>query len=1060
MADHNEIQFETELCEYLAAHGWLYSPNDTGYDKTRALFPEDVFGWLADTQPDELAKVVTLGGPQEAKQKSAVLAELVRCLDTPLDNSGGTLAVLRKGFKHVSARFNMCEFKPETSKNAATLKRYDKVRLRVVRQVHFSPKDGRSIDLVFFVNGLPVATTELKTDFTQSVQEAIQQYKNDRDPSGSHAGGKSGTQPLLQFGSRALVHFAVSNDEVWMTTRLNGAKTRFLPFNQGYEGGKGNPPAADGKSSSAYLWEQILQRETWLNIIGKFLHVQTIVKIDPINGKRSKVTTLLFPRYHQWEVVTSIVEAARNEGPGHKYLVENSAGSGKTNSISWLGHRLASLHDANDKPVFDGVIIVTDRNVLDEQLQAALQQIDGGKGVVASIGKDEVRKSGKGSKSNLLTHALTSGKRIIVVTINTFPYAMEKLGSKALEGKNFAVIADEAHSSQTGKTANQLRDVLTSAEIEAMEDGAGVDMEALLAEAASKRSKAVNVSFFAFTATPKAKTLELFGRPNPDDPEAPPEPFHRYTMKQAIEEGYILNVLRGYTTYKTAFEIAQKVKEGDLGAVEDTAGAEGGDGREVDQAAATKGLMKWVRLHPTNIASKVEVIVEHYRENVQPLLGGHAKAMVVTDSRKAAVRYKIEIDAYIKKMGYEMGTLVAFSDKVTDKESGPEDFTESNMNPGLRGRKIPAAFATEEFRILLVANKFQTGFDQPLLCGMYVDKRLPDISAVQTLSRLNRMYTAPDGEEKVATFVLDFVNEPGDIQTSFEKYYVGATLETETDPNLVHRLAAKLDGAGIYDDGIVDAVAKAHLGRKGNSALTSAIAPAKNAFKTRYQAAQNANDGKGDKAALDELDLFRKDVGTFVRLYDFMSQIVDYGDPDLEKRAIFLRLLERVIRPENYSAEIDLSDVALKRIRQIKEATEDIKLGGEVPGLKGITAAGSGAKKDPVMIALAEVIARLNDMFGADAFSEEQGGSVAMGVAHGMAEDPRIVEQVMANSAEQFLESPHLRDGIVVAASGQSDATNKITEALFGEGPEAEALKTALGSLAWSVIRGKDGSVD
>jgi type I restriction enzyme R subunit len=1035
MADFNEKPFETEICEHLAAHGWLYSTSSSGYDKARALFPEDVLGWLTDTQPAELAKVIKAGSPGESKQRDQLLDRLCKVLDTPMDAGGGTLNVLRNGFKHVSARFDMGQVKPETTLNPATIERYGRVRVRVMRQVYFSTADKRSLDLVLFINGLPVATLELKTDFTESVQEAIDQYKIRRQP--MHPVSKH-VEPLFGFGNRALVHFAVSNDEVWMTTKLAGPATHFLPFNLGCDGGAGNPPNPNG-SPSCYLWERVLQRDSLLDIVGKFMHVAITKKRNPITGKLSKTTTLLFPRLHQWDVVTKLATAARTEGPGHRYLVQHSAGSGKTNSIAWTAHRLARLHNEDNEKVFDSVIVVTDRNVLDAQLQDAIRQIDGSTGVVVAIDRDEASKAGHGSKSGLLAQALTAGKLIIVVTIQTFPFALEAIQeAKGLKNKRFAVIADEAHSSQTGPTASKLKAVLSADELADVNDGGDFDTETILAAEMEARASSKNVSYFAFTATPKAKTLELFGRPGPG---GKPIPFHLYTMRQAIEEEYILDVLPGYHSFDTAFQLAQNASNGKLKAAH-TGEEVQPDDKLVDQSSATKGLMRWVKLHPTNIGQKVQIIVEHFRSEVEGLLDGHAKAMVVTDSRVAAVRYKKSIDAYISKKGYDIGTLVAFSGDVTDEETGPTPFNESNMNTGLNGRDLRRAFASDDFKVMLVASKFQTGFDQPLLVAMYVDKQLSGVTAVQTLSRLNRTYRTPGGEIKDKTFVLDFVNKPEEIRLAFEPYYTEAYLETATDPNLVHDVAAKLDQAGIYTFGEVGATTEAWVKRAGNNALKATVGPGQKRFRDRYNAAKEA----GDQIERDALDMFRKDVGTYIRLYDFMSQIIDYGDTDLEKLSIYLRLLERLIRPEAYTAEVDLSGVVLANIKQIDQGKVDIGLGKPV-GLKGITAAGSGATHDPLMVAFQVVIDRLNELFGDEDFTPAQKTSFVEGLLSSLLEDETLVTQAQANSAPQFLESPDLSNAVVGAVLGNQMSHNKMSEVFFGDGQQQVELVQLIGGL-------------
>jgi len=1016
MADYNEIKFETEIAEHLAAHGWLYSIDDTGYDRERALFPDDIFGWLEETQPSELAKVVKNGSPAERGQ---VLDRLVKVLDTPLEAGGGTLNVLRKGFSHISARFDLAQFKPESTLNPATVERYHQMRLRVMRQVHYSTATNHSLDLVLFVNGLPVATLELKTDFTQAITDAINQYKMNR-PLKDPATGNP--QPLFGFGTRALVHFAVSNDEVWMTTRLAGDKTHFLPFNRGaLDGGAGNPPASGGKSASAYLWEEIFERDNLLAILGRFMHVDTKSSRDPISGEVKRSTTLLFPRFHQWDAVTRLTQGVTTEGPGHRYLIQHSAGSGKTNSIAWTAHRLARLQVDNEK-VFDSVIVVTDRNVLDAQLQDAIKQIDNDAGIVTAIDIDEARKQGATSKSGLLAKALTSGKLIIVVTIQTFPFAMAEIRQNAgLRGKRFAVIADEAHSSQTGHTATKLRAVLTADEVNELEDGGEIDVEALLAADASERAESSNISYFAFTATPKAKTLELFGRVPEDSVDGFPVPFHVYTMKQAIEEGFILDVLRGYQSFQLAFKVA--------GAAESE--------NEVDQAEATKRVKQWVKLNPQTIAQKSALIVEHFRENVTALLEGHAKAMVVADSRLAAVRYKREIDKYVAGKGYDIGTLVAFSGTISDAEYGLDDATEASLNPG--AGDLRRAFEGDDRKVMIVANKFQTGFDQPLLCGMYVDRRLAGVTAVQTLSRLNRTYRTPSGQVKDATMVVDFVNQPEDIQASFEPYFTDAFLETATDPNLVWDVAAKLDMAGIYEHCDIDAVVDAWVLGKGNQALDSAFAPTI----TRYTFRRDTAIAGDDKTELDALAIFRKDVGTFVRVYDFMSQIVDYGSADLEKRSIFCRLLDKRLHDRADKDDIDLSSLSLVAVRQVDKGKTDIDLGAHI-GLKGMNEAGSDSKKDPKLVALQEVIDRLNDLFGAEDFTQSQPESFVRALIDRMLEDEGLVQQAKVNSVKQFAESPDFDEAVVDAVADNQGAHNKIADYFWSNAPGRPSLILAL----------------
>lgn len=1029
MADHNEEVFEDEICAHLEAHGWRYAKNDTGYDRERALFPTDLFAWLEETQPASFAKALKAAG-SEAK----FLDVLATALDKPLEHGGGMLNILRNGVPFVGGgRLKMAQFRPDTSLNPTTVEQYAAMRVRVMRQVHFSTADQRSIDLVFFVNGLPVATVELKTDFTQSLDEAVNQYKKDRHPI---TNGR--VEPLLSFGHRALVHFAVSNDLAAMTTRLEGDKTHFLPFNTGNEDGAGNPPAADGKSSTAYLWERVWEKHAWLNIIGRLMIVETKEEWDVATGTSLRRTSMLFPRFHQWEAVTNIAAAIEDEGVGQRYLIEHSAGSGKTNTIAWAAHRLARLH-VNDQKVFDSVIVVVDRTVLDGQLQDAIRQIDGGKKIVATISPEDVHKAGATSKSNLLAKALKNGELIIAVTVQTFPYALDEIRKdSALKGKKFAVIADEAHSSQSGQVSAKLKAVLTSEEVKDIEEGGQVDVESVLAAEMGERAESPNISYLAFTATPKNKTLELFGRKGVD---GKPVEFHLYSMKQAIEEGYILDVLKGYQSYDTALKIAGKA----------SATGEG----EVEEGAARKGLMRWVQLHPTNITQKVQIIVEHFHANVAHLLEGKAKAMVVTDSRKSAVKYKKAIDALIAKRAaedpsYNYRTLVAFSGGVTMDENdvwtvewGPapskdDEFTEANMNPGA-GSDLAAAFKGDTYKFMTVANKFQTGFDQPLLSAMYVDKRLAGVTAVQTLSRLNRTHRTPGGEQKRKTFVIDFVNKPEDIRQSFEPYFTAARLETETDPYVVVHLATKLAHAGIYTEDEVRKTAELWVRRKGNNALTAAVSPGKTAFAKRYEKALETN----DKVVLNELDLFRKDVSTYVRLYDFMSQIVDYGDPYMEMLSIYLRLLERVIKDESWSAEVDLSDVVLVGVKHTKAAATDISLTGDGE-LKGISAAGSGSKKEPKYVALQVVIDRMNDLFGAESFAESQIREFVNGLVQRLLDEPDLVAQTRVNSKKQFMESQDFQAAVTEAVVDNQDAHNTMADYFFSDGPGVAGVVVAL----------------
>ena len=721
-----EKTYEVELVRELRSRGWLEG-KDEKYDRDMALYPEDVFGWIEDSQPKEYAKVT---GAANGNGERLLLERLSKTIQ-----ENGTLAVLRNGFKRINARFDMCAFMPNQGMNTETLERHTKVRCRVVRQVHYSTINGNSIDVVLFVNGIPVATLELKTDFTQTVQDAIDQYRNDRlakDPKTGHI------EPLLLQRRGAVVHFAVSTDEVHMTTALAGRSTAFLPFNLGEDGGAGNPPNPAGYKIS-YLWERVLAREPWLNILDRFAYSEKTDEI--VSGRKVETEHVIFPRYHQWDAVTKLIDAALVEGPGHNYLVEHSAGSGKSKTIMWLAHRLSNLHNEHDEKVFDSVIVVTDRTVLDDQLQRQIVQAEHKTGVVKRIGSE-------GPKSTQLRDALVNRTPIIIVTLQTFPPALKFIAEMpSLAGRSFAIIADEAHSSQTGEAAKKVRELLGITE-ESPGEGEDEELSAedVLLAAMARRAEAKNISYFAFTATPKPKTLDIFGRLDAAGHKAA---FHEYWMKQAIEEGFILDVLQNYTTYRFLYRLAiRDEKSGEF---------------VVPKSETAKLIARWEKLHPSNVAQKVQIIVEHFRESVKPLINGKAKAMIVCGSRKAAVKYKLAVDKYAKEKGYhDIQALVAFSGEVTDVDEAPgQSFTENSMNQ-LRKESIPEAFKGDSFQVLIVAEKFQTGFDQPLLVAMYVDKKLAGINAVQTLSRLNRIYER-DGVKKTATYVLDFEREQAKI---------------------------------------------------------------------------------------------------------------------------------------------------------------------------------------------------------------------------------------------------------------------------------------------------------
>ena len=962
-----------------------------------ALFTADVLAWVQTVQPQAWEILVKNHGDKAGETLLARLRDQI--------NQRGTLDVLRHGIELLGLKqpLQVAQFKPALAINPDILARYAANRLRVVRQVKYSLLNENCLDLVLFLNGIPVATSELKTDFTQSIDDAIDQYRFDRNPK------PKGQAPetLLSFPNGALVHFAVSNSEVYMVTKLEGPATDFLPFNQGSNGGAGNPVNPQGHRTT-YLWEQVWQRESWLEILGRYLIAQ--------RDKKKQITKIIFPRYHQLDVTRDLQVAVLKDGPGGKYLVQHSAGSGKTNSIAWTAHFLAELHDTQNKKMFDTVLVVSDRNVIDAQLQEALFDFQRQSGVVATITGNE------GSKSAELAEALSGDKKIVVCTIQTFPFALEAVRKlAATQGKRFAVIADEAHSSQTGEAASKLKAVLSPEELKELNDGGEVSMDDILAAQMAARADDRGITFVAFTATPKNKTMELFGtRPDPSKPAGPgnlPKPFHVYSMRQAIEEEFILDVLKNYTPYKLAFKLAHEGKVIDEKAVE--------------RDAAMKGIMGWVRLHPYNISQKVEVVVEHFRKYVAPLLKGQGKAMVVVASRVEAVRWKLAIEKYIKERGYKIGTLVAFSGEVNDNESGPDGFTENSkiLNPNLKGRDIREAFKGEEYQILLVANKFQTGFDQPLLCGMYVDKRLAGIQAVQTLSRLNRAYPGKD-----TTYVIDFVNDPAEVLASFKMYHTTAELSNITDPNLVYNLRSKLDAAGHYDEFEVDRVVAAEMkldAKQGD--LVAAIAPVEDRLMKRYKTAQQAlkiakenKDEKAIKAAQDELNaliLFKSDMGAFIRLYTFLSQIFDYGNTAIEKRAIFFKRLLPLLEFGREREGIDLSKVVLTHHTLKDKGREPISLyAGKTPLLEPITEAGSGALQEKQKAYLAEIIQKVNDLFQGELTDQDKLVYVNHVIKGKLLESETLQQQAKNNTKEQFANSPDLKTELLNAIMGALDA--------------------------------------
>jgi type I restriction enzyme R subunit len=918
MSRHSEAAFESVIEHYLLNHGYI-AVHREGFDRECAIFPSAVLDFIRETQPKEWAKLETLHGAKTGEQ---ILGDLCKWMD-----ANGSLATLRHGFKCYGRTLFVAYFKAAHELNPELEERYSRNRLGLTRQLHFSTRSEKSLDVTLSVNGIPVATIELKNAMTgQTVEHARRQYKQDRDP----------REPIFEFRKRTLVHFAVDTDAVLMTTRLAGNATHFLPFNKGDGGGAGNPPDPQGRSyRTAYLWEEVLARDSLLDLLARFLHLQIDEKRDE-QGRKVKTEQMVFPRYHQLQAVRSLVAAAKTEGPGHNYLVEHSAGSGKSNTIAWLTHRLASLHDDSNSRVFDSVIVITDRVVLDQQLQDNIYQFEHKQGVVQKI--DE--------SSRQLAEALTSAVPIIITTLQKFPFVSRQLlkmaeergdaGSGRLQTRRCAVVIDEAHSSQGGETATELKGVLGGEDLheearrQAAEDGAE-DMEELYRSMA-QRGRQANLSFFAFTATPKHKTLAVFGRNG--------QPSHRYTMRQAIEEGFILDVLRNYTTYATYFRLLKACDEDP----------------NVERKKAARALARFMKLHPHNIAQKTEVMVEHFHAVTRHKIGGRAKAMVVTGSRLEAVRYKQSFDKYIKAKGYAIKSLVAFSGQVQDDKLPGVAYTEEGMNDGLRAKELPERFATAEFQVLLVAEKYQTGFDQPLLHTMYVDKRLAGIQAVQTLSRLNRIHPLKDD-----TFVLDFVNDREEIREAFKTYYEGAEIGDAVEPARLYAIKGELDVAGIYLAEEVARFSEVYFKPKqkqsplDHQTMNAALDPAVSRFKARMD----------DDA--DEAELWRGKLQAFLNLYGFLSQVIPYQDSDLERLYVFLRHLSTKL-PRRSSGEGYQFDDEVKleyyRLQKISEGSIALK-DGEARKLDGPTEVGSGVLREQP-VPLSQLIDVVNDRFGTD----------------------------------------------------------------------------------------------
>ncbi|MFZ2448019.1 MAG: type I restriction endonuclease [Syntrophobacteraceae bacterium] len=942
---HTELAFEAAIEHHLLTQAGYSAGDREAFSRDMGIDPAEFLAFVQDTQPDEWAYLKSFLGP---KTEEALLDDLCAALNS---EHQGCLNVLRHGFKCQGKLIRAAYFAPASGMNPDIVKKYAANRLTVTRQLAYSGKHNNTIDLVLSLNGIPIVTAELKNPMTgQRWRDAVNQYMHDRDP----------RDLIFDFKKRTLVHFAVDPDEVHMTTRLAWKSTRFLPFNLGSGTGAGNPPNPAGHKT-AYLWEHVWARDSLLDIIARFMHLE--VKEKKVGNKKVAMESMIFPRFHQLDSVRKLIAHARAHGVGENYLVQHSAGSGKSNSIAWMAHRLASLHNEADEKVFDSVIVVTDRLVLDQQLQNTIYQFEHKQGVVRKIDEDSAQ----------LANALAAGTPVIITTLQKFPFVGVSKKIEELPTRRYAVIIDEAHSSQSGESAMEMKGILAwaairdRAELRAEAEGLSQHEKEIL-KTMLKRGRQPNISFFAFTATPKYRTMEVFGQPGPD---GKPLPFHLYSMRQAIEEGFILDVLKYYTTYNAYYGLIKAIE----------------DDPEVDKKKAARALARFMSLHPHNIAQKVEVMIEHFRHFTRHKIGGRAKAMVVTSSRLHAVRYKLAFDKYIAGKGYsDIKSLVAFSGTVTDPETSI-DYTEVGMNKGIKESELPEKFNTDAFQVLLVAEKYQTGFDQPLLHTMYVDKRLAGIQAVQTLSRLNRMH---HGKED--TFVLDFVNETQEILDAFQPYYEQTYVGEQATLKQLYDLQAKMDGQQVYYKAEVQEFGRVFYSSKANQTpsdhakMNACIDPAVERFKQLSE---------------DTQEEFRGWLSAYRNLYAFLSQIIPFQDSDLEKLYSYVRFLLTKLPKRGMGPIYQFDDeVALKYYRLQKIADGSIELvkgaGGEVSGPSEVGTGVSRGEK----IELSKLIDILNERFGTDFKPGDQ--LFFDSIKEDAVANPALRQAALANSMENF----------------------------------------------------------
>jgi type I restriction enzyme R subunit len=903
----SEYVFEEHIEDVLLNQHGFFSAKQEDYDKKLCLRPETVISFIRATQTKKWADYCELIGDKEQAARN-----LLKRIKDVVDKEG-TLHALRKGFDVIGAgHFDLCYFEPTNPVAEESRRLYQENLLHLQRQVYFSDADGKSLDMVIFLNGLPIFTIELKNQISgQNITHAIKQYKDTRDPK----------EPLFRF-KRCLAHFAVDNDLVYVTTELAGAKTRFLPFNKGADGGAGNPPCKVGYATS-YLWQEVWQKPRILDLIQRFIRV---VDVLDDKGKKTDKQQQIFPRFHQLTCVRELCADAQKHGAGKSYLNQQSAGSGKTNCIAWLANSLATLHTTAGKPVFSSVIVISDRRVIDRQLQRTLAQVIETPGMLVNIASDD------GMTSKDLKRALEDNKRIIVTTLQKFGVILDSMGE--LPGERFAVIVDEAHSSQAGQSAKAVQKVLSYASEDEQQDEEEKTVEDRILEELKTRGPQKNVSYFAFTATPKPETLQQFGTKNAEGKFKPFGPSF-YSMRQAIEEKFILDVLKNYTTYDQYWALLKKVK----------------DDPEFDGAKAKTLLKQFVSRHERTIAKKVAIIVQHFQDTVAGELGGKAKGMIVTSSRLHAVRYKLAVDAYLKKQGSPFKALVAFTDVVKDTKDGQE-YTEAKMN-GFPETATADRFEGDEYRFLIVASKFQTGFDQPKLVAMYVDKKLSGVACVQTLSRLNR--TTAGKEE---TFVLDFENTAEDIEKGFQPFYDRVTLSKETDANQLYNIRTDLDKFAIHTAADVDAFANLWFAAKRQvEMLQGATNPVAKKWQTESEE--------------DQVD-YKSKARDFVKLYSFISHLVPLRDAGLEKLFVFLRFLLPLLPAKKGENPLEvLGMVDMEKLAVRKKEKKDIGLKRGETNVDPLNYGGGATLTEEEKEALSKIIEDLNTRFNTS-FTEDE----------------------------------------------------------------------------------------